>query len=358
MRNLSIKTAILILLAMNGSFLSCKSQTSKNSIQPQLPRKDLGGMAAAANDFLQALTAKQKEAIQFSFDDNERLNWHYVPKSRNGLPLKDLSGEQRESAMKLLRTALSDSGYQKTTAIIQLEGILREAEGRPAGDSYRDSGKYYISIFGNPASDSIWGWRLEGHHISFNFSARNNLLVSGTPGFLGTNPAVVLSGPEKGKYILKNETELGFALLHSLNPAQVKKAIINDDAPSEIITGANRRAMIEHPQGILYSELNNEQQKKFIELLSVYIHRYTRLFAGVMMKEIEVAGLNKLQFAWAGAQQPGIGNPHYYRLQGPTIIIEYDNTQNNANHIHTVIRDLKNDFGGDELMDHYKKGNH
>src|SRR6185503_9044379 len=135
-----------------------KSQTSKNSIQPQLPRKDLGGMAAAANEFLQALTAKQKEAIQFSFDDNERLNWHYVPKSRNGLPLKDLSGEQRESAMKLLRTALSDSGYQKTTAIIQLEGILREAEGRPAGDSYRDSGKYYISIFGNPASDSIWGW--------------------------------------------------------------------------------------------------------------------------------------------------------------------------------------------------------
>jgi hypothetical protein len=143
-----------------------------------------------------------------------------------------------------------------------------------------------------------------------------------------------------------------------LDANQVKKAIINNDAPSEIITGADRKAMIEHPQGILYSELNSSQQKMLIELLSVYIHRYTRLFALVMMKEIETAGLNNLQFAWAGAQQAGVGHPHYYRIQGPTIIIEYDNTQNNANHIHTVIRDLKNDFGGDELLEHYKRDHH
>src|SRR6185295_8861745 len=230
--------------------------------------------------------------------------------------------------------------------------------GRSAGDSYRDPGKYYISIFGNPASDSIWGWRLEGHHISFNFSAKNNAIVSGTPGFLGTNPAVVLSGPEKGKHILKNETELGFALLQSLDANQAKKAIISTDAPSEIITAADRKAMIEHPEGVLYTELSSSQQKMFLELLSVYIHRYTRLFASVMMKEIEDAGLDKLQFAWAGEQQTGPGHPHYYRIQGPTIIIEYDNTQNNANHIHTVIRDLKNDFGGDELLEHYKKDRH
>ena len=315
-------------------------------------------MAAAASEFLQILTAKQKNTIQFDFDDNERYNWHYVPKSRKGVALKDLSDIQRESAMKLLRTALSDSGFAKTTAIMQLEGILRKVEGRSPDDTHRDPGKYYFSIFGNPAADSIWGWRLEGHHLSFNFSARNNELVSGTPGFLGTNPAVVLSGPEKGKYILKNETELGVALLHSFDASQVKKTIISDEAPSEIITGADRKAMIEHPEGILYSELNSSQQKMFIELLSVYIHRYTRLFALVMMKEIEAAGLNKLRFAWAGEKQPGVGHPHYYRIQGPTIIIEYDNTQNNANHIHTVIRDLKNDFGGDELLKHYKKDRH
>lgn len=315
-------------------------------------------MAAAANEFLKTLSAKQKSQIQFDFDENERYNWHYVPKSRKGVPLGDLSEVQQKAAMELLRTALSDTGFKKTTAIIQLEGILREAEGRPANDDYRDPGKYYFSIFGNPVTGSIWGWRLEGHHISLNFSVKNNSLVAGTPGFLGTNPAVVLSGPEKGKYILKNETELGFALLHSLDASQQKKAISSNDAPSEIITGASRKAMSEQPQGILYSELNSSQQKIFIQLLSIYIHRYTRLFAMNMMKEIETKGLDNLRFAWAGAQQQGVGNPHYYRIHGPTIIIEYDNTQNNANHIHTVIRDLQNDFGGDELLEHYKKGRH
>ncbi len=352
-----LKSAI-ILLIMSGTFLSCKSQPYKDDTQGTPPRKDLAGMAAAASEFLQILTTKQKNTIQFDMDDNERYNWHYVPKSRKGLAVKDLSDIQRESAMKLLRTALSDSGFAKTTAIMQLEGILREVEGRSPDDTHRDPVKYYFSIFGDPVADSIWGWRLEGHHVSFNFSARNNDLVSGTPSFLGTNPAVVLSGPEKGKYILKNETELGVALLHSLDASQARKTIISEEAPSEIITGADRKAIIEHPEGILYSELNNSQQKMFIELLSIYIHRYTRLFALVMMKEIEAAGLNKLRFAWAGEKQPGIGHPHYYRIQGPTIIIEYDNTQNNANHIHTVIRDLKNDFGGDELLKHYKKDKH
>lgn len=356
MTSLFMKPVIIILLFATGSFSSCKSQSNNNNLQPA--RKDLGGMAAAANEFLETLSAKQKKNIQFDFDDKERYNWHYIPKSRKGIPLKDLAETQQKAAMKLLRTALSDTGFEKTTAIIQLEAILREAEGRPANDDYRDPGKYYFSIFGNPATDSIWGWRLEGHHISFNFSAKNNTIVSGTPGFLGTNPAIVLSGPEKGKYILKNETELGFSLLNSLDANQVKKAVINNEAPSDIITEASRKAMIEQPEGILYKELNSSQQNIFIQLLSVYIHRYTRLFAMDMMREIETMGLDNLRFAWAGARQPGIGNPHYYRIQGPTIIIEYDNIQNNANHIHTVIRDLKNDFGGDELLEHYKKSRH
>ena len=178
--------------------------------------------------------------------------------------------------------------------------------------------------------------------------------MSGTPSFLGSNPGIVLAGPEKGKQVLKDETELGFALLHSLDASQLKKAMISADAPGEIFTSNSRKALISDPQGILYNELTAVQQKNFLQLLSVYIHRYTRFFAMGMMQEIETAGLNKLRFAWAGAQQPGPGNPHYYRIQGPSIIIEYDNTQNNANHVHTVIRDLNNDFGGDELMEHYK----
>src|SRR6185436_12341723 len=164
-------------------------------------------------------------------------------KSRKGLPLKEMSESQYATAMDLLRMALSDTGFQKTADIIHLEGILREAEGRPANDDYRDPGKYYFSVFGNPATDSIWGWRLEGHHISFNFSTKNNRLVSGTPGFLGANPAIVLSGPEKGKQILKDETELGFALLHSLDAKQMEKAIIDDKAPGDIITASSRKAM-------------------------------------------------------------------------------------------------------------------
>jgi hypothetical protein len=269
-----------------------------------------------------------------------------------------MSGEQIKTAFALLRTALSDTGFNKANSIIQLENVLREVENRPANDTHRDPGNYSFSIFGNPATDAIWGWRLEGHHISFNFSSEDNRLVSGTPSFFGSNPAVVLSGSEKGKYILKDEADLGFALLYPLNKEQKDKAIISNEAPGEILTAASRHAMINDPKGILYSELDSPQQKIFLQLLSIYIHRYTRSFADVMMKEIEEAGLNNLRFAWAGDQQPGVGHPHYYRIQGPTIIIEYDNTQNNANHIHTVIRDLKNDFGGDELLKHYKNDQH
>jgi hypothetical protein len=351
-----MKSIIILFLCITGSFLSCQSQSNNTTTSPS-ERKKLSGMSAAATDFLQMLSAKQKDKIQFDFDGDERYNWHYIPKSRKGLPLKDLSEVQQKAALDLLHTALSDTGFKKTTAIIQLENVLREVENRPANDEYRDPANYYFSIFGNPA-DSVWGWRLEGHHISFNFSVKNNVLVSATPGFLGSNPAVVLSGPEKGKHILKDETELGLALLHSLDASQLQKAMFDKEAPSEIITGASRKAMIEEPKGILYAELNDDQKKMFMQVLSIYIHRYTRLFAMNMMQEIEAKGLNNLRFAWAGAQQQGIGSPHYYRIQGPTIIIEYDNTQNNANHIHTVVRDLENDFGGDELLEHYKKGHH
>lgn len=329
-------------------FLSCQSQGNQAATN---------NMSAAANNFLQLLNTSQKSEAQFLFEDEERYNWHYVPRDRKGIALKQLNDAQYKAAMDLLRTALSENGYQKTTAIINLENVLREVEGRPAGDTYRDPGNYRFTIFGNP-TDSIWGWRLEGHHISFNFSAQNNSLVSGTPGFLGSNPAVVPSGSQKGLQILKDETELGFNLLHALNTEQKGKAIINKRAPGDIITANNRKAIIANPQGILYSELTNEQKKLFMQLVNLYIHRYKQSLATQMMKEIEAAGLNNLRFAWAGDEQPGVGHPHYYRIQGPTVIIEYDNTQNNANHVHSVVRDLKRDFGGDQLLEHYKQHKH
>jgi hypothetical protein len=254
-----------------------------------------------------------------------------------------------------LHTALSDTAFEKTMSVIKLENVLREIEN--ASPDYRNPGNYYFSIFGNPAA-SIWGWRLDGHHVSFNFSSKNNRLISGTPGFLGANPAIVLTGPQKGLQILKDESLLGLAMLNSLTADQKQKAVISARAPGDIITGSSRKAMIENVQGVAYNELNKEQQKAFIQLLSLYIYRYQKMLAAQLMHEIEEAGLSNLRFAWAGAQEPGVGHPNYYRIQGPTIIIEYDNTQNNANHVHTIVRDLKNDFGGDQLLEHYKNSKH
>jgi hypothetical protein len=315
-------------------------------------------MYAATRRFIQLLSAEQKQKAQFSFTDDERFNWQYVPIERKGIPLRELSGTQKEAALDMLHAALSDTGYNKALSIVQLENVLREVEGRAAGDDYRSPGKYFISIFGDPIKNKNWGWRFEGHHVAFNFSAVNNKLFSGTPSFLGSNPGIVLSGPEKGKQILKNETDLGLALLNALDAAQQSKAIILEKAPGEILTGNSRVAMISDPKGILYSELNASQQKLMLQLLSLYIQRYTKMLAMSMMADIEAAGLKNLRFAWAGEKTTGPGHPHYYRIQGPTIIIEYDNIQNNANHVHTVVRDLKNDFGGDELLKHYQKEKH
>ena len=343
-----MKRISLLILTISGVLLSCHSQS---------PGIVSGDMTKAAIKFLQLLSTEQKEKAQFTFDNEERFNWHFVPISRKGIPLKELTATQRKAGFDLLHTVLSDTGFNKVTSIMSLENVLKEVENRPADDHHRDPENYYFSIFGNPV-DSIWGWRFEGHHTAFNFSFKNSQLIAATPGFLGTNPAVVLSGPEKGKQVLKDETELGIALLHSLDEKQLKKAIISDTALKEILTFDSRKAMINDQRGILYNELSSAQQKIFIQLLSVYIHRYTRFFATGMMQEIEAAGLNNLRFAWAGERQPAIGHPNYYRIQGPTIIIEYDNTQNNANHVHSVIRDLKNDFGGDELLQHYNKVKH
>lgn len=313
-------------------------------------------MYNAAQHFLSLLTKEQKEKAVYTFDTAERYAWYYVPKDdRKGLTLNEMTNEQRSAATALMKTALSSKGYEKATAIMSLEKVLKAVENRAENDHYRDTAKYFFTIFNLPSKTGIWGWCVEGHHLSLSFSSYNNKLVSATPGFFGSNPAIVLSGPEKGLQILKDETELGLELIHALNKEQLDKAIINSVAPAEIITTNSRKAMIDHPEGLSYKEMNVEQQKIFMKLLSIYIQRYTHLFAESMMKNIETAGLDNMLFAWAGSTEDGPGHPKYYRIQGPTTIIEYDNTQNNGNHVHSVIRDLKNDFGGDELLEHYKQ---
>ena len=312
-------------------------------------------MADAANRFLNTLEADKKAKAVYPFDSDERYNFHFFPKDdRKGLSINELTQAQKQAAVALMQTCISTKGLEKAHAITQLETVLKAQENRKANDHFRDTGKYYFSIFGVPGANTVWGWRLEGHHLSFTFSAEKGGLVSGTPGFMGANPAIVQTGPQAGKQVLKEEADAGFALLHSLSKAAREKALIDTTAPNEIITFVSRKAALDQPSGISYAQLTPAQQQKFLQLVAVYVHRYTKLFADTMLKEIADAGLDNLYFGWAGATEPQIGKAHYYRIQGPTIIIEYDNSQNGANHVHSVLRDLKRDFGGDLLLEHYK----
>lgn len=311
--------------------------------------------APAANAFLNTLDSAQKLRTLFPFDIDDRYNFHFFPiDDHKGIMVNDLNAAQKQAAFDLIKVCLSPEAVEKIKAIMQLDGILKVLEHRAADDHFRDTGKYYFTVYGIPANNTVWGWRLEGHHVTFTFSSEKGELVSGTPGFLGANPAVVQDGPNKGEQVLKDETNMGFILLHSLTPEQLKATVIDTTAPGDIVTYVKRKVMLLNPPGINYTLLTPQQQQQLLQIVRLYVNRYTRLFANKMLKNIEKAGLNNLTFAWAGAMQPGIGHPHYYRIQGPTFIIEYDNTQGNGNHVHSVMRDLQNDFGGDLLLQHYK----
>jgi hypothetical protein len=313
--------------------------------------------AAAAKKFIGLLDSSQHHEAVYPFDDEERYVYHYFPvNDRKGLSLAAMSPAQRDAAFALVRSCIDGQAEKKIREIIQLEVLLKQIENRPAEDHFRDPGKYFFTVFGIPSANTTWGWRIEGHHVYFNFSAKDNKLVGGSPAFLGSNPAIVQSGPDKGKEILKEEKETGLALLKLLNDDQKKKAIFSAEAPGEIITGIKRDASMENNQGITFASLNSGQQEQLLAIITLYVHRFTKVFASDMLDEIRKAGLDNIRFAWAGSEATGPGHPHYYRIQGPTIIIEYDNTQNNGNHLHTVVRDLKHDFGGDALLQHYRAG--
>lgn len=306
-----------------------------------------------ANDFLRLLDEAQKAKARYPFADLERFNWHFVPRQRNGISFHGFTDKQRQAALDLVKSSLSEQGYQKATNIMALENVLREVESRGPDDTYRDPFNYAITIFGTPHADSVWAWRLEGHHLSINFSSSDGELVSSTPTFWGSNPGVVRTGRMTGRQVLKQETDLGFHLVNSLEMSQLKVAVVAQSAPPDIITGNQRVAELPEASGLSYTDMNAAQKKLFLQLLNVYVKNYQLGFSKRLMAKIEKAGIENLSFAWAGSLQPGAG--HYYRIQGPMLLIEYDNTQNNANHVHTVVRDLTNDFAEDILREHYRK---
>ncbi|HOB33449.1 MAG TPA: DUF3500 domain-containing protein [Verrucomicrobiota bacterium] len=311
------------------------------------PAKD---MAAAATAFLDALTPDQRTNAIIEFKSDERFNWNFVPRRRLGLPFRDMTPAQQELGRALLRSGLSDRGYWKATNIIAVvELALRELENQ---SSRRDPGLYYITLFGQPGQ-SPWGWRLEGHHLSLNFTIHGDEVLAVTPSFFGSNPADIPSGPHQGVRTLGAEEDLGRELATSLTEAQRKTAIIAARAPNDIITGASRKANQLEPEGIGVDELTPPQRELLQKLIREYVFRYRAEIAERDLKKIEEAGFEKVHFAWAGSIEKGQG--HYYRVQGPTFLLEYDNTQNRANHIHTVWRDFENDFGEDLLRKHYEE---
>jgi hypothetical protein len=310
-------------------------------------------MAEAATTFLASLRVEQRTRIAFPVESEERFNWHYVPRERQGIPFKELESSQQMLAHRLIATGLSSNGYSTALAIISLETILKQMEG-PSRRFERDPDLYYITLFGFPGDTSLWGWRFEGHHISLNFLLLSGRQVTSAPNFFGANPAEVPQGyPLSGFRALPAEEDLARQLLTSFKSAQRLKGIIDRKAPPDILTGAEAHAKVDAPVGLSASEMNEDQQRVLTDLILTYGNRMPGDVAHRQMEQIEKDGKKYIHFAWAGPEERG--KPHYYRLHGPGFLIEYDNTQNNANHIHSVWRDLRNDWGEDLLRRHYKE---
>jgi hypothetical protein len=306
--------------------------------------------AHAAQVFLKSLTPEQRAAATFAMDHAERVNWGFIPRERKGLPYKSMTAAQRPLAQAFLQAIMSQRGLLQVEQIIDLENVLREMGGNPA---VRDPELYFFSFFGEPVAGKPWGFRFEGHHISINGAVAGCARITVTPTFLGANPAEVREGTRKGRRALAVEEDLGRQLAKSLASEQAKVAVIPGDAPAEIITGTERHVSSLEPMGLSAARMTAAQQETLRNLVRHYLERYRIHVAKAEWDEIERAGWDKVYFAWAGGIEPGM--PHYYRVQGPTFLLEYDNTQNNANHIHTVWRNFKQDFGDDALKRHYEE---
>jgi hypothetical protein len=288
-------------------------------------------MVNSANAFLDSLTSQQRSKCTLAFEDEQRFDWDVIPRPRKGVPLKELDGKQRQSAHDFLKTGLSQRGYLKATTIIELEAVLRELE-RERSD--RDPELYYFTIFGKPSLKEPWGWRVEGHHLSLNFTIVGGKMVATTP----------------------SEEDKARELLLSLDERQRATAIFDSKAPSDILTLATKTAEPLSPVGIQANQFNKQQMNLLTRLLEEYAASMPAELAAERMKTLHRAGLESITFGWAGGIERG--QRHYYRVQGPTFLIEYDNTQNNANHIHSVWRDFNGDFGRDLLREHYQNTPH
>ncbi|PYV22392.1 MAG: hypothetical protein DMG24_16920 [Acidobacteria bacterium] len=305
-------------------------------------------MAECATRFLSALDPDQRGKATFAFDTDERMNWHFIPKERKGLSLREMTPYQKHLASALLAAGLSQTGYIKAVTIMSLEDVLKIIE-NDSGE-HRNPEKYYFSVFGTPSDSGTWGYRVEGHHLSQNYTVVNGKVIDG-PSFFGANPAEVRQGPRKGLRTLTGEDDLGIELIHTLDEQQQGVAIVDPTAYRDILTAASRKAALQgQPSGLSASKMNARQFDVLMALMEEYARNVPEELAEGRMEQINKAGRN-ISFAWSGGINRG--DQHYYRVHAPSFLIELDDTQDNANHIHSVWRDFAGDFGEDVLQQHY-----
>ncbi len=309
-------------------------------------------MTQAAKAYLATLTEEQRAISLMEYDTPQRVGWHFIPKSqRKGLQIRDMNQDQRSAALELLKAALSQVGYDKARTIMELESILHELEKTRRGGAIRDPQRYYYTIFGELDESGRWGLSIEGHHLSLNFVVHENQVIASTPTFLAANPSVVKDEfpgmPPRGTRVLDQEEQIAFDLIRSLDSEQRSAAIIADRAPYDIRAAGEAEAPKYEATGLAYSRMNETQQSTLRRLIQVYANNLPQDVCAQHLAEIEQAGYDRVYFAWAGADRPGIG--HYYLIQGPTFQIEFVNVQpdsagNPASHIHSVWRDPRGDF--------------
>jgi hypothetical protein len=312
-----------------------------------------GRMTRAAKALLDTLSLDQKARISLPFDGKERLNWHFVPledrqkhSTRKGLPLEAMTAAQKEAAMALLRAGTSSDGYSSATAIMSLETILKELE--QGHGPVRNPNWYFFTVFGTPSNSTKWGWRVEGHHLSLNFVVAGGKVVAATPAFMGANPATVLAGDQKGKRTLANAEDVAKALYRSLDDQQKELAHQNKQFPE--IEGASETPHVGIAKGLAVSQMTAAQRHLLMKLLQAYLGRMPADVAESELAALQQAGIENIHFAYAGGL--ATGEPHTYRVQGPTFVVEFlnvqpDSAQNPANHIHSAWRAIHGDFGID-----------
>ena len=313
-------------------------------------------MAVTAGDLLESLPGYLRNRTNYDLYDEERFRWAFIPDvmfPRNGLPLREMNAEQQNYTRNLLKAGLSQYGYLTASAVIELERVLKllEVDNRWR----RDPGHYRVTIFGDPAVDGTWAWRFEGHHLSLHFQIVEGELTVSTPSFFGSNPAHVTQGAQtpaqEGQRVLADREDTARSLVTSLSGDQLNQALLSDTAPGDIVTGSKFPIDPLETTGIRADQLNEAQRVLLRQLVSVYTSAMADEIVVKRWEKIERDGFESVTFAWAG--QLELGEPHYYRVQGPSFLIEYDNVQNDANHIHSVWRDFDGDFGEDLLRQHH-----